>query len=1299
MTPTRTPTKTPSGPGYALFPAGVLLAQTGGDDSNLCNQWVYTLVVEQDYPSRMAVVKNVLGASVNVITPWQAPPQWPAVTNPNWQTNGAAVYGPELQDLSPVETGAQHWQHRYSWTVTFNQLVADPGPPFDLYTNATPPVHLQNSVAADGTIDTTQVFPFRDDTVLDPAHFDGLAMVVYDTQTSVQVPLVGSNTSDAIPQPALDVVGKNKDLVNWGLEIFSTKIDYVPCTPLVGGCGNPSGNTNVQVGIVAPIDTSDKGDVSSIETAMGLAASGGQNVFGSTPTKRALDFATTLLMDTAVGTPSGYPLTDDIYGSPNCAGDANCLAAHSFALPVDPKLDCNRSYATILVTDGLSNFDNPGGCNTGTSGYTWGNWIDPCHTGTDANGCSCNNNDTFGPYNGGPGCPDGGDPTVGAIGHSYVCPGGAEDGYSYQTFVAGAAENAWFAQVVDPLTLLQKSLSIRTWVIGVSKDVGPCELNATAYHGRTDASYTNGGFSTDADPFLPHSADVPPFDTNYDGPRGGQCAGFTHDAGHLLNGTKDGNYAFFAGSATQLKQALENVLGAYGAGNYTTSAPSIANTTTLTNIGFITTAEYPNWLGHVYAYDLTSPIICNSDADCPTSSNGVGRCDTIAGTPNYQKCKAPDTFRLLWDAGEVVSAFSSTGQAKSVNNGLPRKIYSWDPTNLGDPDPTHVLVPVEPGNANRLNSICGSCGVTSNVVDFIRGNDGYGSPRLWALGSIVNSTPGIIGPPQTWKQFSVHPAFETEYINRQTVAWFGSSDGALHAIDVNDGAELVSLVPPDKLDLEVQLYQNFRKGVDDPEHNLPMPMGEPTLPHDHVYGVANSPRFADIYDSGLGTYRTVLFITEGPGGSGLHALDVTHPTGPRTYGNGLPDYGGDPNFADGANGSCTSDTIPSDPVAAESTCSPVLPLWSVTKDGKAGTATLSDLNNTWSVPGVGGEAGGTSWELLLGNGYLNYDGTGATSNPQPHYLRLDPLTGAVRGNNTVTDFATDQPMGGPWLRNQAFADSSVWSTVAGYFQPDNDVNQGVQLDLQGHVWLMDRPSFASQNWSAPTAMQDSDSIVAGDPLYYAAAIAEFPSLTPVYDLYAFSSGTFYEKSAFIMGANVGIDSTTDTPNFIPGLFLASRTIEASPQTVIRKINIRDIPVTETVTNPDGTTSTITHNLGHRTQATAPPTIFVPNPGTQGSVAAIFLLFDPDASCAGRSYVVMVTFNPSMLSVTGVQWSLRVAYAGEGAASGMAIAGTMPVVAKSFAGTGGKGYFYLVEGLPISGAGGTGAPISWWAELQ
>jgi hypothetical protein len=594
-------------------------------------------------------------------------------------------------------------------------------------------------------------------------------------------------------------------------------------------------------------------------------------------------------------------------------------------------------------------------------------------------------------------------------------------------------------------------------------------------------------------------------------------------------------------------------------------------------------------------------------------------------------------------------------------------------------------------------------------VDFIRGNDGNGNPRRWALGSIVNSTPGIIGPPLTWKQFPVHSTFETAYISRATVAWAGSSDGALHAFDVNDGAELVALIPPDELDLQVKLYNNFAYGLAHP--SSPSPMGEATLPQDHLYGVANSPRFADIYDANIGEYRTVLFIGEGPGGTGLHALDVTHPTGPRTYADGTT-YVGDANFAYGHNGACTGSSIPSNPVAAEALCAPVLPLWSVTKDGKAGTSALADLAETWSVPAVGGEAGGTSWELVMGNGYVKYDAAnGATTDPRPHYLRFDPLTGTVRSNDTVSNFSTDQTAGGPWLRNQAFADTSIWSTVAGYFQPDNDVNQGVQLDLQGHIWLASRPSFAATNWSSPVAMADSSSQVAGDPLYYAAAIAEFPAQSPTYNLFAFSSGTFYEKSAYVMGANVGIDAVPPaTPNFIPGLFLVTRTNEAVPTTLIRKINIRDIPVTETITNPDGTTSTITHNLGHRTQATSPPDIFVPNPGTQGKVAAVFLLFDPDASCAGRSYVVMVQFDPGMLPSTNPvidptggtasdsTVKVKTAYAGEGAASGMAIAGTMPVVAKSFAGTGGTGYFYLVEGLPISGAGGAGAPISWWAEL-
>ena len=895
-TPTKTPTSTPSGPGYSLFPAGVLLAQTGNDGSNLCNEWVYTLVVEQDYPSRMAVVKNVLGNTVDIITPWNPPLPWPAVSNPNWSAaTGATVTGPQLVEMSPTDTGAAHWQHWYTWTISWLNPVTDPGPPFDLYYINAPssPVKLQNSVLSDGTVDQTQQFKFRTDES-NPAAATYNAALIFTDQTSTQ-PFVGSNANDAVRQQHLDVVGQNSTLVNWGLEIFSTGIDYVACNPPQIDCTNPTGHSAVQVGIVAPIDTTDKGDVSTIETAMGLISGGGQNVFGSTPTKKALEFGTTLLQATAVGTSAllGNPLTDEIYTSGNC--DADCRQAHTFTLPVDPKLDCNRTYTMILVTDGLSNYGNPGGCQTaGTAGSpTWGNWIDPCYS--THSGCSCDNTAQYGTYSGGPGCPDGGDPTyLDSAGLSYVCPG------DYQHFAAGSAENAWFATVTDPLTLLPKSLNVRTWVIGVSPDVGPCELNATAYHGRTDASSPNGdlGFVTDNDPFLPHSTDpLPPWDTSYDGPRApGDCP-WVHPSvpgrDHLKYG--DGNYAFFAGSATALYDALKNLLGAYGAGNYTTSAPSIANTTTLTNVGFITTAEYPGWYGHMYAYDLTRPIICNSDSDCPTAANGVGRCDTIAGTTDYQKCKPPDTYHLLWDAGEVVSAFTSLGASKTVNNGLPRKIYTWDPSpsKLSTLDPTQILVPIEASNATLLSTIC-SCGITSQVVDFMRGNDGNGNARRWALGSIVNSTPGIIGPPLTWKQFAVHPAFETKYLNRATVAWAGSSDGAIHAFDINDGAELVALIPPDKLDLQVRLYNNFVNGITNPSDASPM--GEPTLPQDHLYGTANSPRFADIADpaasDGTG-YRTVLVVGEGPGGTGLHAFDVTHPTGPRCRQPGQPQNGSD----------------------------------------------------------------------------------------------------------------------------------------------------------------------------------------------------------------------------------------------------------------------------------------------------------------------------------------------------------------------------------------------------------------------
>ncbi len=1181
---------------YGLFPAGVLLADSGPEPQS-CVSWNYTLVVDQNYPSRMAVVKNVLGNSVSITTPWVPPLVWPALTNPNWQCGGGCtVTGPVNVDVAPTAIG-QNWQHLSTWTLTYDTPHVDPGPPFGIY--ATP--------ATDPTRTAIQA--------TDPS--------TWLTWPNVYTDAGDQFGSGAAVQAPLDVVGKNAAQVNWGLLVFSTKVDYVPAGP--SGGGTPWGDDTKRNHILAMIDSSDSGDVTAIEAALQLFANGGTNVFGGTPTLGALEFAEaspdptkpSILQSVASGTGT-TPLVDDL--------------GNSFTLPPDPKFECNRQYASILVTDGLSNVGNPEGC-PGPSDYKWGNWIEPCLT------CECGSV-PGNPTSGGPGCPDGGDSGV-------TCPD------SYTLFVAGKAEDAWLSDVLDPVTGLPRQLKARTWVVGISQNVGPCELNYTAYRGRTDASDPSGYAGIDSasgpDVYLPPGT--------YDGPTAANCGSFVHATGHSPTPEDpqpgDGNYAFFAGSATQLYDAISKVLSSYGVGDYTTSAPSISNTanaTTATNIGFITTAEYPKWRGHVYAYNLNAPIVCTSDSECPTNPTVSGACNTVTG-----ECIAPDTFQLLWDGGAVL---------KANNNGKPRRIYTWNGT---------TLIAVEKSNEGALNTVCGNCGITDQVVDFIRGNNGSGAARPWQLGAIVNSTAAIVGAPEQWKQVTGHLGFETTYAGRNSVAWMGSSDGMVHGFDVTDGSELVALIPPDQLANQVTLYNTYKANPADDS------MGQLLAPAAHLYGVANSPRFADVLDGS--DYRTMMYITEGPGGTGVHGLDVTHPTPTDpNYGYGTPYDSGNPEAAP-----------------------PVKPLWSLTQDGRGGTRIQSDLNQSWSIPGIGGTANGTNWELVMGNGYTVYNPstaatTAATANPQPDYIRLDPLTGAQRSDNTVTNFNTDQTLGGPWLRNQMFAHSTIWSTTTGYYQPDDDVNEGVQVDLQGHVWLLDRQNMSTNNWRNPQKLSDPGSVIAGEPLYYSPAVANYPSDLPVYNVFAFSSGTFYEVSTYINGGNVGIPAASTGPkNFIPALYLVSRTIVAPTTTTVDRIEIRSF-VGSTSTD-GGTTFSInpsgTPYFGHRTQVTASPLILTPRVGSNGNVIALYLLFDPDAGCKGLAYVVRLDFDPGTLTVAAV----KIAQAGEGAASGMVLAGTLPVVSKSFAGTGGKAYFFVVKDLPIAGAGGAGAPIAWWRELQ
>jgi hypothetical protein len=1170
----------------------VLLAQVGPVQ---CFTWSYTLVVEQTFPSRMAVVKNVLGDSVDIITPWEEP------LNGAWPTFSAAwqagtVTGPVIAHVAPTAVG-QDWQHTYTWTVTYAFPRTDPGAPFDIYTT-----------------------PDGDAASILPGGGQATWPDVYDS-TGARI------GSGGAAQAHLDVIGNSKDVVNWGLMIFSTELDYVPD---YGSPDESSGSFEKQVRLLAPINTSDTGDVTTLEAAMRLSSAGGVLAYGSTPTKRAIDFAKTVLQATAQGTTADAPLTDDL--------------ETEFDLPRDPKLECDRAYGSILVTDGLSNIGNPGGCTGSAFAAIGGNWEEPCWTC--AANCPLSLDGTVPvSFNAGQGCPDGG-----PSGH--VCPD------DYTEYVAGSAEDAWLAQVLDA-NGNTRDLHARTWTIGISTEVGPCELNYTAYRGRTDASAPKGdaGYATAADPRLPEGTPGA-----YVGLTSADCGSNppTHNPYVLQSdgSIKEVPYAFFATTAKALKDAFAKIITASGTGDYSTSGPSIATSTTLgVNTGFITTAAFPGWQGHMYAFDLTQPIVCTSDIDCPTTTNGAGRCNVTTG-----ECKAPDTYKMLWDAGEVLSAFTANGVAKTENDGFTRQIYTWNPATEGPG--TDSLIAVTAGNAGTLNTLCGSCGINAQVIDFMRGNDGTGNPRPWMLGAIMNSTAAVVfGAPEEWKQFPGHNTFEAAYATRHGIAWVGSSDGMLHAFDLKDGSELLALIPPDMLAHQKDLYDRYASGPTD------YPMGEAALPSEHEYGVANSARFGDVYDPVLGTYRTMLYIVEGPGGTGIHAIDVTHPYEGRSYPDataGAPD----PNFGYG---------LLANP--------PVMPLWSKTQNGAAGTTALAALENTWSIPALAGTSAGNNWELVMGNGYTPYDAADLTSaDPFPRFLRFNALDGAVRGNDQLTHLGSDQTLGGPWVRNQSFADSTLWSTAAKVFYPDNDVNQGVQLDLQGRVWLIDRTDMVGTNWNAPVTLSDPSALISGQPLYYSAAVATYPADNPLYDVYAFSSGSFYEVSGYINSDNTGIEDATP-PNFIPSLYIVSRPVTGGVPTIYKK----DI---HTITFGDDNSQ----QFGHKTQVTAYPTIFVPKPGSSGNVIALFLVYDPDANlCVGNAYLVRLSFNPETLGT--VDPTIKVDEAGTGAASGFALAGQIPLVAKSFVGADGHAYFYKVKNLVIAGAGGTGGQIAWWLELQ
>ena len=605
----------------------------------------------------------------------------------------------------------------------------------------------------------------------------------------------------------------------------------------------------------------------------------------------------------------------------------------------------------------------------------------------------------------------------------------------------------------------------------------------------------------------------------------------------------------------------------------------------------LTSATYPLWQGHIKALETSG----------------------LSASP-------PTPIVTLWDAGNVLTNPDLVTKPWQPTPAT-RKLYTWDPSD-------GHLIEIIAANEPAITALCGApCATTppappipmNSVIDFMRGNDGTetNKKRNWLLGPSINVTPAIVGPAQKYFQSGNvvnHKPFEALYTSRRALAWLGADDGFLHAFDLDDGAEVVGLLPPNLIANQVDLYNKFL----DPDNGTDTGQDVGFLFEEHTWGVASSLRFADVWFPAClpsGCYKTVGLLTEGPGGNVVAAIDITHPYPGRAVGP-LPHPAADKNYG----------VFPDNPV---NTGKPVDIIWTAPGTVPA----YPGLFGTWSVPAVAADAVTTS-KMMFGAG-INPDSLYNNGQKDANVFVVDPLDGTLLSTRTIHPLASPSPLVG----HQTFTDSVFFQTGAPNFQNDNLANLALQGDENGRlnaVW-----ATSSNPWTNPNSavLIDLNAAAGGipQPLYYSPAAN---GIGPTgFQIYALGSGSFYETSPAVSGWNVnrigdppvgsGFDSSL--PVFVPTLFVATNphTITDVAFAPIVAPNVISQPIAGIPLQPTDPTYSLTSvpphtSLGIHTQVTSSP-LLVGDPDSTKPQDVFFTVFDPDIGCHGFSYVIKVEF--------------------------------------------------------------------------
>ncbi|MDX9732784.1 MAG: PilC/PilY family type IV pilus protein [Thermoanaerobaculia bacterium] len=805
-------------------------------------------------------------------------------------------------------------------------------------------------------------------------------------------------------------------------------------------------------------------------------------------------------------------------------------------------------------------------------------------------------------------------------------------------FPAGSAHNLY--------NLFDQKPRVNTWAIGISEDVGACELNFTAYSGRTDASSPRGdaGYSgyaaaEDDDPGNPYVAEA--------------AVGIGNAAFDDHYNTSHGSNAFFPEDSEALREAIMAIVNATAIGDYTTGAPVSGGTAGNDHIVYLPSTEFPSWRGQFYAFDTTKQQFL----DPPTNKKP---------NPNYE----------IWNAADKLNALPSS----------KRKIFTWKLANNGK---SYELVEVTTAKLTTLQEIAKTTALTANVVDYIRGNDGTltEKARGWKLGPVINSTPAIVASPEKWTQGNVPSHTEFERITRDPLLFIGSNSGMMHAFRVKDGEEQIALLPPSLLAKQIDLYQNY---VDSRRFR---PSGQLPDPAQHLYGVANSLRFGDVR---IGKdYRTVGLITLGPGGEEVAAIDITKIPRPDAspYNDPVTVLWSktDAELADLG----TTWSIPA--------MAPTMKGTGNNDDGKwrlllgsgfdaASTAETQKDSTNYTPP--------RAFSLEAATGKL------LQTTPLP--TKTGATHGNFVGNQAFADVVLFDPTA-PSYKADNVALMGVQADLNGRLWFLWTPSSSSDYDFSGEpVKAIDTKEFSPVDQSQPFyynpaasgygAYNKVDGTTGQEKVGCVAYAFGSGSLYEKSE--AVTGPRVGETGYFIPRVYV---ATSEKPDVNSDYKLtASPTALTSDQ-----IWQRAISGSWCIQNCDGTDpdkEPVYKTLGPASQLTAPPFLLAPKDDTQ-SVTALFLVYDPEEGCDGNSYVLQVDFKGTGAScdLTNDQGNFDVTEkafnAGAGAASGFTIAGTQVLVAQSGVGEGQRAKLYVPEGLAASLAGGVEPKVRWWKELK